>query len=355
MQAQQPFGAATASSPSAGVPSGWQPARSSSPRGIPRDASPGRTGAGRPSSAAGRPCAGESVGSLVFGGGGGGGYVPVLNGGGHSRSNSLAGARSAAESRAAGAAIEQQSRSRWVAEKNFDRKMKGQARSLNAQYDDYLNAVEDHTFNKLHASLGRMERKAEREHQMLSGAAGGGMSIEARNAKADARLEGRRSKSPCGLFRSAEPSRFHNDQGSSVASLLQQPDQFVRHGASPRGPASPRFGGGDWQQQQSAQGRAQSPRGRSPYQQRAASPHPTVPRIPAERIPSSGAYPGDESYRSTDRSHYEQQQQQQPFGASYAQQMRRAESPRGMRASSPRRAASPRAQRAQSPFRQRPQ
>ena len=55
-----------------------------------------------------------------------------------------------------------------MAEKNFDRKMKGQARSLNAQYDDYLNAVEDHTFNKLHASLDRMERKAEREHQSIT-------------------------------------------------------------------------------------------------------------------------------------------------------------------------------------------
>ena len=222
MQAQAAFGGAQ--SPSAGVPSGWQPARSVSPRGNQRDVSPGRS-AGRASGAHFHQPAGESVGSLVFGGGGGG-HVPVLNGGGHSRANSMAGARSAM-SRAAGAAIEEQSRSRAVAEKNFDRRMKGQPRSLDAQYDAYLDAVEDHTFAKLNAQLGKMERKAEREHNMMNGAAGGGMSTEARNARADARMEGRRSKSPGDLFRRASPSRFHDASGGSVASLLQQPDAAV--------------------------------------------------------------------------------------------------------------------------------
>ena len=356
MQAQAAFGGAQ--SPSAGVPSGWQPARSVSPRGNQRDVSPGRS-AGRASGAHFHQPAGESVGSLVFGGGGGG-HVPVLNGGGHSRANSMAGARSAM-SRAAGAAIEEQSRSRAVAEKNFDRRMKGQPRSLDAQYDAYLDAVEDHTFAKLNAQLGKMERKAEREHNMMNGAAGGGMSTEARNARADARMEGRRSKSPGDLFRRASPSRFHDASGGSVASLLQQPDAAVRHGTTPRGPPSPRFGGEhEWQQQQQQQqqqrGRPQSPRRPSPgYQQpqRSSSPRPFVPRIPAERVPSAAA-PGDESYRS-DRQWQPQQQQRPGTAESYHQQMRHAESPRGARAASPRRAPSPRPQRAQSPFRQRPQ
>ena len=214
-------------SPSAGVPSGWQPARSASPRGDRRDASPGRVAAG---GVAGRASAsrsvGDSVGSLVFGGGNH--AVPVLSAS-HSRANSLAGAAQMQGSRAAGAAIQEQSRSRWVAEKNFDRRMKGQPSSLDAQYDSYLDAVEDHTFSKLHASLDKMERKAEREHNMMSGAAGGHMSTAMRNERAEAKIDGRRSKSPGDMFRQrgTEPTRFAG--GNSVASLIQQPDNFHTH------------------------------------------------------------------------------------------------------------------------------
>ena len=45
----------------------------------------------------------------------------------------------------------------------LERKHKAPARSLESQYDAYLDACEDHTFAKLHANLDRMERNLERQ------------------------------------------------------------------------------------------------------------------------------------------------------------------------------------------------
>lgn len=254
--------------------------------------------------------------------------MPVLSG--HSRANSLAGAAGAKASPAAGAPVANQTAHRRAAEMNLERKQRAPARSIVDQYDAFLDASEEHTFSKLRANLQRMERKAEREHNMLNGAAG--VSVEARNQRADARTDGRREKSPA-RFAARDASRMHYASGgNSVASLMQQPDA------------------------------------RDPYKQgaRPSSPRPGS----AFRLPTGG----DQSARSqgggdsTDRCHW-------GGGAEYAANYRgRAASPRPARPASPRlsssathmprptsprRATSPRqthdAPRAQSPFRMRPE
>ena len=249
----------------------------------------------------------------------GGGHVPVLNG--DSRANRQP---MVADRNAAGAGRPEQTMSRCRQELEGDRKMRGRAMTLNDQYDSYLDASEAHTFAKLHANLGKLERKAEREHNMYTGAAG--WSTEHRNELADQR------SSP-GMRRARSPARFGNpeqqrmrDNGAgagSVASLLQQgeyinglhthmePMAYRERQPSPRGPraASPRGP------------RAPSPRAPSPMRQ-----HPAVPPLFSNREQTDSAPPST----------------------------RCAASPRAQRAPSPR-APSPRAPpRAASPGRQRP-
>jgi len=129
--------------------------------------------------------ASDGVANLVFGGAG---HTPVLDGGscGHSRANSLAGRVPA------GADVAQQTAHRRSAEMNLERKQRAPARSITDQYDAYLDASEEHTFSKLRANLQKMERKAEREHNFMKDAAG--MSVERRNERADAKVDGRREK-----------------------------------------------------------------------------------------------------------------------------------------------------------------
>ena len=278
------------------------------------------------------------MGSLIGGGGCASGFpsspsgrmhMPVLNGS-HSRANSLAGLAATSGIKPAGAPIPVQSRSRGTAEMRLERKHKAAASSLESQYDAYLDACEDHTFAKLHANLARMERKAEREHNMLNGAAG--VSAEKRRERADAKIDmARRDKSPA-RFHGVASSRQGNygSDSSSIASLLKQPDvdPYARQ---------------QQQQQQQQHGRSGSPA--------------HVPRLYTERVPGAeGDVP------MTDRSTNRSARASSPFrGGEGPQVPRRAASPRGpQRASSPRRAASPRAPppprgRDASPFRQRPE
>ena len=221
-------------------------------------------------------------------------YTPVLNGdsrANRSRAPLVADHRQAL---AAGAGRMEQTISRCRQELEGERKMRGPAMSITNQYDAYLDASEEHAFGKLRATLGKLERKAEREHEMYAGAAG--WTTEHRNELAEARSSpgGRRARSP---------ARFgHRDQGrgagmgggsdsSAVASLLSQGDYI--NGLEQRAP--------------SYRERAPSPRAPSPMKR-----HPAVP-------PIFGDHSQEEAYM--------------PSG---------------------RRAASPRAQRAPSPMRQRP-
>lgn len=310
--------------------------------------SPGRAAAGH-----GSRWGGDSLGSVVFGGGT---HVPVLNGGA-SRANSLAGARANnnPDMRAAGAPMMNQSMQRWNAEKVGDRKMKAPGRSVVDQYDAYIDASEEHRFNKLHAALGKMERKAEREHDMLNGAAG--VSTEMRNSIADERFAGRRSRSPAQRH-NVDASRFHAEQ--SVASLLRQPDPPTDRSYSAYSTAAT-YGGGDamdssrtsrsvsgfsdvdMSRASSARGyepnyaaplRRDSPRrgGASPRREnRAPSPRPAVPPINMEGAGGGGGYGNA------------------PHGGGGGGGFRLDSS---RRAASPRRAPSPRGPvRAQSPFR----
>ena len=103
----------------------------------------------------------------------------------------------------AGVPLSQQTNHRHRAERNLERRHKGTAPTVIAQYDAYLDACEDHTFAKLRANLNKMERKAEREHSMLNGAAG--VSTEMRNSIADERFAGRRSRSPAHRPRRRRP------------------------------------------------------------------------------------------------------------------------------------------------------
>ena len=271
---------------------GWSPRRSSSPA---RAASPHSTAGMRNSS--------EGVASLVFGGS----HVPVLNG--QNRANVMAGhSGSLPGAKPAGASISQQTVQRRAAEMNMERKMRAPARSVIDQYDAFLDASEEHTFTKLRANLQKMERRAEREHNFMKDAAG--MSVEKRNERADARTDGRRTKSPA-RFQARDAARMNGSgAGNSVASLIQQPDQ-----PDPYGHASG--------------GRASSPR--------------PVPRLPSAADAEPGQYTDRSQFSHRGGAHAANQ-----FGANY-----RLDG--GGRAPSPRRASSPRpSPRAQSPLRQRP-
>lgn len=289
---------------------GWTPRRSASPSRA--------AGASRHNSS-------EGVTSLVFGGH----TVPVLNA---AVANSRAGV---AEMRpAAGAPISQQTNQRRSAEMNLERRQKAPARSVIEHYDAYLDACEDHTFGKLRANLARVERKAEREHNFMRDAAG--MSVERRNVRADAKVDGRRDKSPA-RYAGRDAARMAG--GDGVASLIQQPDLAEQwRPPSPRA-ASPR-----------PAARANSPRRTHPSSPpppmhmphpadmagRPASPgRPSTPSgVP--RLPTSGVRASDAGGAppSTERAY--------AAGGAYASNYasgRRAPSPRGeqQRAASPRR------------------
>ena len=171
------------------------------------------------------PSGGDTAANLIFGA-----PIPVLNG--DSRANR---AGAAASARPAGAAHAHQTRNMCTAELRGERKMKAPSKELHAMYDDYLNASEEYTFNKLHATLGRLERKAEREHSMYQGAAG--WSTEHRNDLAERRASpgGRRCRSPA-RFGSHEQARMRDDACNSVSSLLQQGNYVngLSRGSTPR-------------------------------------------------------------------------------------------------------------------------
>jgi hypothetical protein len=140
-----------------------------------------------------------------------------------------------------------------------DRRQKQAGQDRWRMVDDYNAHVEDHTFNKLHASLGRLERKAEREHRMYDGAAG--WSSE--------QLKNRSEQPEYRRTRAASPLPGAG-RGDGMASILRDP-QSVRGRPSSTPPSrasSPRLS--------SARGplreRPQSPRGYSPARGRAASP-----------------------------------------------------------------------------------
>lgn len=255
--------------------------------------------------------------------------MPVLNG--DSRANRSRATATALDPSAAGAGRPEQTLSRCRAELHGERKMRGAAKSLHDQYDAYLDASEEHTFNKLHATLDKLERRAEREHTLYSGAAG--WSTEHRNELADARSApgGRRTRSPA-RFGAREQQRMGagSSAGSSVASLMQQ-GEYVN--------------GLPQESLSSYSERAPSPRGRP--SSRAASPrrpaspmrqHPSVPPLGSDRSQADAA---SMSHRPG------------VADPTRCDQARRPSSPRGQRASSPRMQRPPE-QRAASPRRQRP-
>ena len=334
------------------APAGWSPNRSAA--GAARAESPGRGVGGN---TAGLRNASEGIASLVFGGAGGApAHMPVLNG--HSRANSMAGTHAEPlAAKPAGVPLSQQTNHRHRAERNLERRHKGTAPTVIAQYDAYLDACEDHTFAKLRANLNKMERKAEREHNFMKDAAG--MSAEKRNTMADAKIDGRRDKSPA-RFAARDAMRMGDD--NSVASLIKQVDSPNRYAASsgysrPDSEATSLPMGGGYgtapqQYQRAASPRPMSPRGGGGGgMQRASS-----PRLGRPASPHAHFKLGNDTDRSgmeTDRSQWgSASHQSNPFGGPA-----RASSPR--RAASPRRASSPRpgqdGPRAQSPFRTRPE
>ena len=235
--------------------------------------------------------------------GGGGGHVPVLNG--DSRANRSRGP-SVPDSRAAGAGRGQQSSSVYRAELEGDRKMKAPGMNIERQYDAYLDASEEYTFGKLHATLAKHERRAAREHAMYNGAAG--WTTEHRNELADARAEPgqRRCRSPA-RFGQHEQNRMGAADG--VAGLMQQ-GEYINGLPQERMPSYR-------ERAPSPRGRAPSPRGRAPSPMRQ---HPAVPPLGSAR---SDGPPTDRGYNGPARA-------TSPFA-------HRAASPRPQRAASPRR------------------
>jgi len=232
------------------------------------------------------------MGSLLFGGG----HMPVLNGDSRANRENRA-APNSPDLGAAGALRPQQTRSMCAAELSGDRRMKAPQRHVHDLYDDYLDASEKHAFDKLHATMGKLERKAEKEHKMYSGAAG--WSSEHRNDLADARASpgGRRARSPA-RFNGREQARMDLDSGSSVGSLLQQGNyNFGLQQQGRSGGETDRSGGetdrSAWGAPYAADRRAPSPRGRapSPRGQRAPSPQRTRPASPRPSSAGRGGPP----------------------------------------------------------------
>jgi len=183
--------------------------------------------------------------------------------------------------RAAGAARPQHASQVCRAEQFGERRQRAPGKHVNEHYDAYLDAVEDHTFSKLHATLAKHERKASREHQMYNGAAG--WSTDHRNELADARASpgGRRSKSPA-HFGQRESARMNPSSDSSTMGSLLQQGTYMNGlerqigsdtDRSERTRAPPGF----------AHPRAPSPRGRAPSPQRTRPDSPRANIHPNQR------------------------------------------------------------------------
>lgn len=90
-----------------------------------------------------------------------------------------------------------------------------------ALYEDYQAHVEQHIFAKLNATLGRLERRAQREHAMYAGAAGW-------NSEQQQEREDRRR------LRAASPPPHLRHRGESMAELLQHRQDDMRPRSTPR-------------------------------------------------------------------------------------------------------------------------
>ena len=171
---------------------------------------------------AGRASGGsESAASLIFGGGGGGGGGGCGGGGCEGITSSRRQRRP--EPLAANVMLPNE---RHRAEMDGDRWQRKPAMSSRDMYGDYMAHVEDHAINKMRQTFGRLEARADREHEMMSGAAG--CTSEER-----ARMKYREPSSK----RGASPQR-QREQGDpdSVAGLIA--GQHERPGRQPR-PESP--------------------------------------------------------------------------------------------------------------------
>ena len=109
---------------------------------------------------------------------------------------------------AAGISRDQRPDQRVTAEMAGRRRQRAPKQDIHRMYDDYIVHTEDQAFERLRTSLGRLERRAEREHAMYTGAAG--CSNEKRQEKAESRGYNRRAPSP------------HRQRSTeSVAALIQ--------------------------------------------------------------------------------------------------------------------------------------
>ena len=162
---------------------------------------------------------GDTAGSLIFGGG-----APPPAGATHQRGGASPGRRrpcsAAACAGAAGAHSSHMPDARAAQEEFGARRQRAQPRSLAQQYDDFYAAQEDHAFNSLRSTLNKLERRAEREHNLYSGAAG--YSTEKRVEKSDRRIDEPRQ-------RTIATPRGSDD---SVASLISHPAMYAPAAAS---------------------------------------------------------------------------------------------------------------------------
>lgn len=163
---------------------------------------------------------GETAGSLISGGGAlppaGESRQRGSSSPGQRRSYSPAVCAGAAGAGAAGAHSSHFPDARATQEELGARRQRAQPRAISQQYDDFLAAQEDQAFNSLRSTLNKLERKAEREHNMLSGAAG--YSTEKRVEKSDRRIDEPRQ-------RTLATQRGNDD---SVASLISHPAMYDR-------------------------------------------------------------------------------------------------------------------------------
>lgn len=159
---------------------------------------------------------GDTAASLIFGGG-----APAPPAGAtHQRGGASPGRRrpcsAAACAGAAGAHSSHMPDARATQEELGARRQRAQPRSIAQQYDDFYAAQEDQAFDALRSTLNKLERKAEREHNLYSGAAG--YSTEKRVEKSDRRIDEPRQ-------RTLTTPRGNDD---SVASLISHPAMYDR-------------------------------------------------------------------------------------------------------------------------------
>lgn len=131
-------------------------------------------------------------------------------------------ARQPTQNPSAGAPLQKLAPSLAAAEMAGMRRQRAARRDEGELYDAYVSAMEESSFKKLNHSLGKLERRAEREWSAKAGAAG--HRNEIRQAKSDAQRQGR-----CGM-RAASPLRCRD----SVAALLQDSRAEPRHSSPGR-------------------------------------------------------------------------------------------------------------------------